>query len=146
MGQPVTCRLPPFALLDPESLVDRLEKSRSEGGEEIVTFRQWYARIPPHAVIRFRWSLACNSLLQRAAKGIQITPRADVAPTLELFEGCVAGTFDHRHGSFSNPLSRRSEIDQHRDSVIRDEDIAGLDVAVIDAALVEVIERGECSF
>ena len=104
-----------------------------------------------HQRIRFRFLYGSNSLrrlrrgnprctpVHRRPQGIQIGPRPLFAPSAVLLKRRVAHGNDasHRTGLFTQGLSGSTEVDQHRGAIFPQIDVAGLNVPVKDAFVMD---------
>ena len=96
-----------------------------------------------HRVLR---RLAGHRAVERGAEAVDIGPRPLLlALAVVLLERRIAGRDQRRQGAGlgAQGLAGGTEVDQDGRAVLADEDVRGLDVAVDEAALVDLLQPAE---
>ncbi len=137
--------LRPLVRADRQHPPDRLEETRRDAGNDAAL--NLVGVVLDRARRRRRRRRAVQQVVDDGAESIEIGPRplAQLRHFRVLLDRRVARLEDggQRLRAVADDATRRAEVEQHRRAVVRQQDVVGRDVAVVDAFAVQQLERGE---
>ncbi len=138
---PFTGRLVAAAGLGSQRLVQRKQElPRVIAGEHGVAVQRRHAVFRQAHFRPFR-RVAREEGVKGGAYGIKVAPGADVRFPQRLFRGGIPLGGQDGGGMQLQGMARRAEVDQHGRAFLRQQDVAGLDVTVVDVPGMEVVQN-----
>ncbi len=87
--------------------------------------------------------ISCKQGVKSGPYGIEIAPRADIRFAQRLFRGGIPLGGQDGGGMKFQGMPCRSEVDQHGRAFLRQQDVAGFDIPVVNVPGMEIVQNPE---